>query len=251
MGFALSADRVSALLALTRELAHVRQTAELRAAIGRHVLDLFEADYFASYEWNGKTGQFDSGVHLNMDPANLARYDAHYQYHDPITFELQKRRKATAVVEVMPQDELVRTEFFNDFLGRDGLWWGMNVYAYDGDRNIGDMRIWRSRRRENFGRSDVQLLDEVGRAFTSALKSARAHAEADPARRLDAARVADRLGLTVREAEVAVLAARGLRDADIARELGIAPTTVRTHLGRAIDKAGAPSRSGLAARLLT
>lgn len=218
MGFSLSADRVSALLALTRELAHAREPAELRAAIGRTMLDLFEADYFASYEWNDRTGRFESGVNLNMDPANLARYDDHFQHHDPITFKLQARRRATAVVEVMPQDELTRTEFFNDFLHRDGLWWGMNFYAYDGGRNIGDMRIWRGRKRENFSRRDVRLLDEVGRAFTAALVSARARSAAAPESRL---------------------------------ALGISTTTVRTHLGRAMEKTGAPSRSGLAACLLT
>jgi acyl carrier protein len=53
----------------------------------------------------------------------------------------------------------VRTEFFNDFLYRDGLYWGVNLYAWDGDRNIGDMRIWRSRRRERFGADTLDLLE--------------------------------------------------------------------------------------------
>jgi len=251
MGFALSADRVSALLKLTRELAHVREPAELRSAIGRTVLDLFEADYFASYEFNEDTGLFESGVNLNMDPANLARYDGYYQQHDPITFKLQARKRATAVVEVMPQDELTRTEFFNDFLHKDGLWWGMNFYAYDGARNIGDMRIWRSRKLGNFDRRDLMLLDEVGRAFTSALIGARAQSAARPASRLDPRHVAERFALTEREAEVAVLIARGFRDAQIGDELGISIATVRTHLGRVIDKTGVPSRGGLAACLLT
>lgn len=37
---------------------------------------------------------------------------------------MQQRREATLVLQVMPQHELVRTEFFNDFLDRDGLYWG-------------------------------------------------------------------------------------------------------------------------------
>jgi len=250
MGFALSADRVAALLALTQELTHARQPGEMRAAIGRHVLDLFDADYFASYEWNAATRRFEAGVHLNMDPANLARYEAHFQYHDPITFKLQARRRATAVVEVMPQPDLVRTEFFNDFLHRDGLWWGMNFYAYDGDRNIGDLRIWRSKQRENYGAGDLKLLNEVGKAFATALKTAHRSVETEGRRAFDAAGICDRFSLTAREAEVAALAASGYRDAEIAAELGIAPTTVRTHLTRAIDKAGARTRSGLAAALL-
>jgi DNA-binding CsgD family transcriptional regulator len=250
MGLSLSSGRVVALLALMRELAHTRDTVALRGAITHHLLDLFEADYLASYEWNPDAGRFEAGVYINMDPANLARYEAYYQYRDPITFKLQARRHATAVVEVMPQDTLVRTEFFNDFLSRDGLWWGMNVYAYDGPRNVGDLRLWRSRRRDNFGRDDLRLLDDVGRAFAAALKSARALTAAGTAKRLDADAFGERFGLTRREAEVAALAAQGLGDAEIGERLGIGHATVRTHLGRVFQKAEVTSRSALAACIL-
>ncbi len=40
----------------------------------------------------------------------------------------------------MPQRELMRTGFFNDFLARDGLHRGINAYSYAGQRNIGDLR---------------------------------------------------------------------------------------------------------------
>src|SRR5260370_21107895 len=104
-----------------------------------------------------------------MDPKNLASYDSYYQYHDPITFKLQARREATLVTQIMPQRELMRTEFFNDFLAHDGLHWGVNVYSYAGQRNIGDLRIWRGRHRENFDTRTLELLRLVEPAFTGAL----------------------------------------------------------------------------------
>src|SRR5260370_1281398 len=107
-----------------------------------------------------------------MDPKNLASYDSYYQYHDPITFKLQARREATLVTQIMPQRELMRTEFFNDFLARDGLHWGVNVYSYAGQRNIGDLRIWRGRHRENFDTRILELLRLVEPAFTGALMRA-------------------------------------------------------------------------------
>ena len=123
---------------------------DVREAVGHHLLELLQADYYASFVWQEKSDRFDKAVFLNMDPKNLAAYDAYFQYHDPITFKLQARREATLVTQVMPQRELMRTEFFNDFLARDGLHWGVNAYSYVGDRNIGDVRIWRSRKREQF-----------------------------------------------------------------------------------------------------
>jgi hypothetical protein len=134
---------------------------DVREAVGHHLLELLEADYYASYVWQEKSGRFDKAAFLNMDPKNLAAYEAYFQYHDPITFKLQARREATLVTQVMPQRELMRTEFFNDFLARDGLHWGINLHAFDGERALGDLRIWRSRTRREFEAHDQALLDLI------------------------------------------------------------------------------------------
>ena len=67
---------------------------EVRERIGHHLLELLSADYYASFVWDTPSRSFGSGVWLNMSPDNLARYDAYYQYHDPITLKLQARRRA-------------------------------------------------------------------------------------------------------------------------------------------------------------
>lgn len=53
--------------------------------------------------------------------------------------------------------------------------------------------------------------------------------------------------LTSREAEVADLVAEGLTNVSIARKLGIAESTVKTHLNSALDKTGTSNRTQLAA----
>ncbi len=119
------------IFAIMRELTGEFSHDEVRRRVGRWLLELLDADYFASYVWDDKTGRFVSGVQLNMTDENLAKYDEYYQFHDPITHQLQRRRKATLVSEVMAHDKLRRTEFFNDFLYRDGLYYGMNLFAWD------------------------------------------------------------------------------------------------------------------------
>ena len=217
---------------------------DVREAVGRHLLELLEADYYASFVWQEKSGCFDKAVFLNMDPKNLAAYDSYFQYRDPITFKLQARREATLVTQVMPQRELMRTEFFNDFLARDGLYWGVNAYSYVGNRNIGDVRIWRSRKRGNFDAHTLELLRLVEPAFTGAL----ARAEGIPPGAAPHGQSPE-LKLSVRELEIARMIADDLRDKEIAWRLGVELSTVRTHLKRIFAKLGVRRRSGVASLL--
>jgi DNA-binding CsgD family transcriptional regulator len=217
---------------------------DVREAVGHHLLELLQADYYASFVWQDASRRFDQAVFLNMDPQNLANYDLYYQYHDPITFKLQARREPTLVTQVMRQRDLMRTEFFNDFLARDGLHWGVNAYSYVGDRNIGDVRIWRGRHRENFDAHTLELLRLVEPAFTGALLRARGGAIDS-----DAQEAAPLLKLSVREYEIARMVADDLGDKEIAYRLGLEVSTVRTYLSRIFDKLGVRRRSGVASLL--
>ena len=78
----------------------------------------------------------------------------------------------------MPQKELEKTEFFNDFLMVDGLHHGINLYAYDGDLNIGDLRIWRAKGTPDFGKREVALLETIKPYFRNSLRNARLFAAA-------------------------------------------------------------------------
>ena len=248
----------------------------LRLRLGEALLDLLQADHFASFVWHEDTRRFEQGVWLHMDPVNLARYDAWYQYHDPITLKLQARRHATAVSAVMPHADLARTEFFNDFLARDGLHWGVNLHAFDGERALGDLRIWRGRHRHEFDAHDLALLDLIEPALVAALRRAKAvpagaagpgtespitashitawHtaesgiAESPTAVHAGATRTPapTHPPLSPREREVADAVARGLTDKQIARALGLSPTSVRTYLNRLFEKTGTQRRAALA-----
>jgi len=220
---------------------------DVRLTLGEALLELLRADQFASFVWDAQTRRFVDGVWLHMDPVNLARYDAWFQYHDPITFKLQACRRATAVSEVLPHRELARTEFFNDFLARDGLHWGINLHAFDRDRALGDLRIWRARSRREFEPHDKALLELIEPAFIAALRRAQRASVAPAAVATEPDERA--AALSPREREVALAVLRGLTDKQIARELGLSVSSVRTYLGRLFDKTGATRRAGLAQSL--
>ncbi len=173
----LNRNEVELLLRVIDKLHSSQDRNKLREGVVEDSLDLLQADFLASFIWNQEKELFEHAVYLNMTPENIECYDAYYQFHDPITHLLQARRRATPVYDVMPREELERTEFFNDFLMRDGLHHGINVYAYDGDLNIGDLRIWRAKHRPDFRKIEATLLDTLQPHFKNALRNVR-HIEA-------------------------------------------------------------------------
>jgi len=241
----LSSAKARVLGRVMQTLAEPHDEAEVRQRVGTLLLDLLGADYYASYVWDETTHSFGGRVALNMSDLNLATYETYFQHRDPITPVMQQRREATLVVQVMPQNELVRTEFFNDFLYRDGLYWGVNLYAWDGEHNIGDMRIWRNRRRESFDQNTLDLLELIRPAFVAALRRARGAVPQAP--RVQAA--SPLMMLSERERQIVQLASLGYGDKAIAQRLGIGFTTVRTHLGHAFRKLGVDNRVQLVACL--
>lgn len=165
------------LLSIIEKLGRSTDSRPLRQSIADDLLQLLQADMLASFVWNDHLHQFEDVAFVNMSASNLDHYQAHFQYCDPITSLLQARRTATLVNEIMAQPELEKTEFYNDFLRVDGLKWGINLYAYEGSLNIGDLRIWRGTARPPFGEREVALLDMLSPHFTNSLVNARSLAD--------------------------------------------------------------------------
>jgi DNA-binding CsgD family transcriptional regulator len=247
----LSYERAKSLSRVMALFAEPQEEQLVRAKVGEEVMRLIDADYFAYYIWNPRTQRFADRVAINMSDRNLSAYESYFQYRDPITFQLQQRRQATLVEQILPQEELVKTEFFNDFLVRDGLYWGVNLFAWDGERNIGDMRIWRRRSRGRFDHETLALLEIVRPALTAALRRCQRTVPAAVPADGSTAPAAGMGGprLTPRERDVVELTIQGLPDKVIAQRLGISFPTVRTHVTHIFEKLGVSNRVQLATRL--
>ncbi|KRC12918.1 helix-turn-helix transcriptional regulator [Acidovorax sp. Root217] len=232
------------------EAAELPASAPLRLAVGSDLLALLQADHFASYAWDDGAQRFGDRASIHMDDANLQAYEAYYQYHDPITHQLRQRREPTLVTQILPQQELMKTEFFNDFLARDGLHHGVNLFAWDGGRNLGDLRIWRSRQRGPFDRDTLDLLRLVQPAFTGALRRLGARpADTAPVAPVPASPDPWQ-GLNGRAREIAQALCAGWPDKKIAAELAIGYSTVRTHVDALFERFGVHNRTELVRRLL-
>ena len=248
----LTKAQTSALSGLMRLLAETTGADALREACAIHMLKLLEADQYVSMLWNAASEQFERGTAMNVSTDSLRAWDEHYRFVDPLTLPMMAQRRPTLATQILGQAELVRTEFFNDFLKRERMHWGMNVYFFAGDECMGDMRIWRRRDRGNFGFEQLELLRMVEPAITATLvrlapRLGAAHAVpkvAEPEQLLQA-----QTQLSKREAEVAWLATCGCTDKEIAQRLRLSFATVRFHMANAFRKMHVENRAALASRV--
>jgi DNA-binding CsgD family transcriptional regulator len=249
----LSNRKLALLSEVFAVLAERQEEGEIRALVGDLLLRLLNADHYASYLWSEPARQFTHRIAIHMSDSNLSTYEAYYQYHDPITHRLRERTGPTLVTDIVSQQELMRTEFFNDFLTRDGLHWGINLHVRLAGEGTGDLRIWRGRGRENFDAEDVAVLQMVAPAFRAALRRCLGGGicqDEEPRIVRTEFDDDDSVGtLTSRELQVARLVADGLSDKEVAQRLEISFTTVRSHLKAVFGKLGVDSRVKLATRL--
>ncbi|MDB5943340.1 MAG: Helix-turn-helix transcriptional regulator [Ramlibacter sp.] len=248
----LSTTQSRALRDVMRLLAEAADADQLRELLALPMLELMGADTYVSMAWNSQVQRFERVKALNMSPGNLRTWDEHFRFIDPLTFPMMERRSPTVATQILCQRDLARTEFFNDFLLRDRMHWGVNVYFYAGEECIGDFRIWRQRERSNFEANDLEILRLVEPAITAALGRLR-KASAGAAAPDVTARIEDLLQrrgrLSQREAQVAWLVSCGCTDKQIARQLTLGFPTVRFHLGNAFRKLQADNRTTLATRV--
>lgn len=221
----------------------------LRLESGETFLKLFDADYFASFVWNHEQQQYINGLMLNMSKENFERYETYFQYYDPITPGLQRRRKATDVGHIMSYTNLRKTEFYNDFLRVDGLYHGINGHAFDGKQHMGDIRLWRARHRRPFDNSTLELLEFVRPLYGNALKNAVPSKPHERHQKDTLGMLMARFSFTRREAEIAQQLGQGLTDQQISDALKISCSTVRTHLKNIYRKLNVHNRSAVIARM--
>jgi DNA-binding CsgD family transcriptional regulator len=248
----LTHSETKSVLAILQALNGDEDPEVRRLNAGRGLLELFRADYFCSYHWNEEHRRFENRVSVNMSDENLERYERYFQFRDPITVPMQRMRRAVSVDQIMTQRDFLRTEFYNDFLARDGLHYGMNLHVFEGDCPVADWRIWRSRWREGFDRRSLEILDMFVPHLRNAMRIAQllSDRKSRHSTELSIAAIRAATELSEREAQIAYHAALGKADREIADALFVSIATVRSHLRHIYRKLGVGNRSSLCRRLV-
>ncbi len=243
-------------------LSQPQESVVLRRRLIAPLSSLLGADSITSTVWDEPTQRFVQGVSNASDAQMIDNYQSHHQFSDPLAPALRARRYPTLVTQVVAQRDLVASEFYGRFLQPGQMHWGLNLYAHDGHRDVGDFRVWRSRRRGNFDAHHLDMLNLIYPSLVHALSASR---RVEPApehaggahlpeprlqpttRQQTPQQLAYQHGLSRRELQIAQLTAQGLSDKEIAKAAGIGFTTVRTYLSQALKKTGCSNRKELIA----
>lgn len=161
------------IFSILKKLSSSLDEKALKQEIAEDVLRLLRADFYISFQWDTIRLCKEPVALFNVLPSMIKIYEGYYHSCDPITPLLQQRQNASLVSKVIGQDELEKTEFFNDFLNPYRFHHGMNLYINEKGKNIGDMLIYRKRSAPDFGKREVALLELLKPYFRNALINAR------------------------------------------------------------------------------
>ncbi len=255
----LNQSRRETLSRLLGSLQEFTDATELRREIGAPILELLRADHYVSYVWDPARQCYADDLSHTMSESTLRAYNSYYVAYDCVTPVMERLNRPAIVEREVGAGTLRSSTFFNEFLRLEQMTSGINLYLRDPQLELGDIRIWREPHRPAFDDEALHLLGLLQPALCAALRRCRrepalsTRGNALPSAVYSivapASRQGNGNGLSQREIDVARQVALGLPDKQIARELGISFTTVRTHLGHIYRKLGVANRVELARRL--
>lgn len=249
-GMARSTDRV--LLELVADLQGILDLDEFRHALLDAVRRAVPADWISLNDIGPGPEDVVVIVDPPLGPEWVERFSAHAHENPLLAYWMATRDgRAYRFTDVADPAELAELPLFREFYLPLGIRHQMS-FTLPSTAPERVLAVALSRKRRNFSDRERDLLDRARPFLIQGYRTALAFAELNA--RLAAERVAPRqqliaLGLTQREAEVAVEVARGGSNASIARTLRISARTVQKHLQHAFAKLGVTSRAEAADRV--
>lgn len=190
--------------------------------------------------------------------AELTESFAIYMNENPCIayFRRTSDGRATRISDFLTQRELRNLGYYNEYLHRVGLEHRMSIVIPKPPHSVIALALGRSGR--DFSERDRLLLDllrpHLAQAHDNAATLAQLQqrsAHPNPSKNVAFTRESfERLGLTIREAEILEGIARGRTNHEIAASLYVSPFTVKTHLQRVYRKLGVGGRTEALSRAL-
>jgi DNA-binding CsgD family transcriptional regulator len=188
---------------------------------------------------------------VGMDPASLTSYEEYFVSRNPW---LLRRKVLTGDVstgeQLLSNRELVKTEFYNDFL-KPNIWLhGCSTVTNVEDSTFSSVYALRTPRNRAFGSNEIELCGYLAPHIQTAARIQQRITDLEMA--IDRLRVGEmdaktlfKLGLTPAETRLAIALFKGQSVEAYAKESAISINTARWHVKQIYAKTGAKRQSEL------
>lgn len=209
------------------------------------------------------SGNFANPVGLNISNNLCKNYEIHYNKLDifrinGLPSNLQSK-KSLSILDIMPFSDYEKTEYYNDFLKKENLYYEIAVPLKMRNSMVGGIGIFRQKEEGNFTFKDCEIINTVAGHIASNFYNITKITELKKERQVlnnisnnnillpdkENTGYNTKLNLTRRELEIIQLVDEGLNNNEIADRLYVSFHTVKTHLERIFNKLNVNNRTAM------
>jgi DNA-binding CsgD family transcriptional regulator len=192
-----------------------------------------------------------------LDPLHMVSINNDEEY---LVARSSHKAEVIRLGELVDYSHLQTTEYYNDFLRKQGIFYEITTYLRSKDRVLGIIDLFRPKCGKDFSEEEIDIMKILSRYITLTLENMDLTYRnsiqdiifgantIEPGNNLN---VINRLfNLSRRETEVFIHILKGLRNSEIAASLFISETTVKRHIQNICEKLGVNNRTSIIHRIL-
>ncbi len=187
---------------------------------------------------------------FNISESVLQDYNDYYWQIDDIRNLAFDQHEPIISSQLMDYNTWTNTEYFNDFLAKNRLYYSCGIDIHAENRLLGTISLFRTSKDKDFGAADLIYLNLLAKQSSNHLKKLfeieKLKKQRDEKQKNIIIHKAKNFNLSKREKDVLKLILEGKTNAEIAENLFVSINTVKKHLSHIFHKTEVHNRTELA-----